>query len=244
MFREYSLGRALPSPLFLICAVLIAAAAVGLRPGMAALAAHYVKESIDLRRPLAELRPAALPSFRPASHRDPPSLPSDDIGTEDAVYLPIEGRRSAGTELEPSLFVTYYSDPDDQVPHTPDVCYRQGGYIVNRMTTETIDVSGLGPEHAAITASIIDFVHKERRRVVIYMFCACGDFCHSREQVRWVCARLRYRYVYFSKIEALVTYYAEEDADAAAEMARQLLREALPVLVAEHYPRTEDLMRR
>jgi hypothetical protein len=49
------------------------------------------------------------------------------------------------------------------------------------------------------------------------------------------------RYVYFSKIEAIAAFTHEFERQEAIELCRDILREGLPALVADHYPRPEDL---
>jgi hypothetical protein len=53
--------------------------------------------------------------------------------------------------------VSYYSDPRDTVPHTPEICYRQGGSVVRSIEVVDVEVPGLetGPE--VIAAKMIEF---------------------------------------------------------------------------------------
>jgi len=76
-----------------------------------------------------------------------------------------------------------------------------------------------------------------------YLFCASGEFCCRRDQVRWIIGRPGDRYVYFSKIEAIIAYAHERDRPYALEVCQRLLSEALPVLVAEYFPDSADLKR-
>ena len=236
-----SFGRSLLSPLFLICVVLVLGGAVGLRPLMRELASRYLKESIALRSPLEEFNVARLDSFQPALVTLAPPSSIKDVETDDVLWLNLESPATRNKNLHPGLFVTYYSDPRDKVPHTPEVCYRQGGCTIESITTTTFEAAGLGPDHPPVEVRIVDMKTRERRRVVLYLFWASGEPCWDREQVRWIIGRPGDRYVYFSKIEATTPYMLKSEKPQAIEMCRRLLKEALPVLVNEHFPATADL---
>ena len=151
------------------------------------------------------------------------------------------GRTPAGTAGHAFLFVTYYSDPEDKVPHTPEVCYRQVGTVIRDSRTVTVDTPALLPEHGNITARSLRAEQKSTNGVIVYCFCANGEFYFDRNQVRWAISWPGDRYVYFSKIEAAAPYDAGEDPGPALQRAKTLLGEALSVLLSEHYPRTADL---
>ena len=57
-------GHSLFSVPFVFSVIILVLAAVGLRPGLKALAAYYAKESIPINRPLQEFDVSRLPSFR------------------------------------------------------------------------------------------------------------------------------------------------------------------------------------
>lgn len=236
-----TLGR---SPPFVLAALIISAAAVGLRPAFSAVARRYSKESIGLRKPLAGLDLAALPSFGPAS-RPPTAHPSiRDVGTSDFVFTEIEPQRLGSARMQPALFVTYYSNPRDKVPHTPDVCYRQAGCTVVGLETAWIELDCPGMASERIEVRVVELARAGQRRLVVYVFCACGEFCCDRERVRWIIGRPGERYVYFSKIETTTPYMLPDEKPAALRVCCDLLREALPVLLRDHFPSQADLRAR
>ncbi len=137
------------SPPFVACALMLGGAAAGLQPAVKALIRHYSKEPISLRRSLDEFDAARLASFRVVTDGTAfDTAVSDDVGTDDALRLVVE-KKGAATEgrreLDTLLFVTYYNDPRDTIPHTPEVCYRQDGATVNAITPVYLDVDGIDP---------------------------------------------------------------------------------------------------
>ena len=232
------------SPPFVACVIILTFSAVGLRPLVGMLKDRYRKESIDIRLPLQRFDVSRLPSFRQS--RDASAFfleeASDEArGTAEYVSLSLQEKEPADAAGHAFLFVTYYSDPKDKVPHTPEVCYRQVGTVIRDIQTVTVDTPALMPEHASIRARLLAVEQSNTNGVIAYCFCVNGEFYFDRNQVRWAISCPGDKYIYFSKIEAAAPYDAGEDPEPALQLAKKLLSEALPVLLSEHYPKTADL---
>ncbi|MBN2271424.1 MAG: exosortase-associated EpsI family protein [Sedimentisphaerales bacterium] len=232
--------RSLFSAAFLLSAAVLAIAAVGLRPGVRALAERYAKEPIAVRKPLSEFDTSRLPSFAEGWTRE--DIPPEEIETDEFAIIRLTRRNIAQGPKEVVLFVTYYSDPKSKVPHTPDVCYRQGGAILKEMKNITIDVPGLA-RGREVKARLLLFEQQTYNQAVIFCFFADGRFRHSREQVRWLIGMPGNRHVYFSKIETAANYPKDASPDSAVELCKTLFREAVPLLISEHFPTIEQLKR-
>lgn len=228
---------------FLSAVIILASSAAILRPAMQKLSAYYEKTPIPVRRPLKDLDISSLPSFKTGWEYKWLTVPAQDIGTEEYALIILKNNKHSPKLVWAELFVTYYCDPEDKVPHTPDVCARQGGKIVNKLTTITLDVPQL-PQRRQVKANLLFVQHPQFNEVFIYTFCVEGQFKHSREQVRWVMAVPGNHYAYFSKIEAVVRCSSYQDPSELVPLCKSLICEAIPVLVAEHFPRDEQLRRR
>ena len=79
------------------------------------------------------------------------------------------------------------------------------------------------------------------RPALIYTFVCNGKFYPGREQVRLAIGLPGDRYSYFSKVEVSSACAPGEDFEDAVERCRKMLREALPILVSDHYPTKADL---
>ena len=253
--RDATLRSFLSMP-FVLCGVLLLAAAAGLRPVVAGLAQGFSKETIALRRSLDEMDVLRLASFRLVPDGGFfPSPVSSYVGTDDVINWTFELKDNVGEarrDLDVLLFVTYYSNPRDTIPHTPEVCYRQAGAVVNSVRRIPVDTPGLGPQHARIEAALLDVtpimrsqqgerIDDQWRQALIYTFVCAGEFYPGREQVRLAIGLPGDRYSYFSKVEVSSACAPGEDFDEAVERCRHMLREALPLLIADHYPTKEDL---
>ena len=232
------------SPVFVVGCIILALAAIGLEPALGKLIRDFSKEPIATRKPLDEIDTSRFGSL--ARVVDNPIFEtelSEFLGAEDAVRICFEEPGNTVPELQTLLFVTYYSDPRDTIPHTPEVCYRQGGATVRRILLEPVDLPALGPD-ARITAQLLDLEQGGWEQVLLYVFYSNGKFYNDRLKVRLAMGMPGDRYVYFSKIEVLSAVPPETDFQDAVDRCKRLMQEALPVLVADHFPTRDDVRRR
>jgi hypothetical protein len=228
--------------LYLSCVLVLCAAAIGLRPGLRALERGWTKLPAACRRPLRMFATERLPSFRAAPGVAPlETAEQREVGADDLFMVGLEARQPGPHAVRLALFVTYYSNPTDRVPHTPEVCYRQTGTTIRSLTTVNVAVPRASGEADTVSVRVVDMERGDKRQMVAYVFYACGRYCTDRLKVRWILAWPGDRYAYFSKIEAAASYADDAAYGDAQAQCTQLLREALPVLIAEHYPPTETL---
>ena len=246
--RTPSTRRSFLSPPFVGSAAVLLVAAIGLHPALAALAKYYSKEVIEIRKPLDDLDISRLDSYQIVPGYVDLETTAADLGTEDWITFHL-AKRGSETEhrrdRDLSLFVTYYSDPRDQVPHTPEVCYRQGGDVVRSIRTISLDTPGLAPDNPEIQVRLLDIDQKNLRIALVYLFCCNGKFYFDRERLRLAIGMPSSdRYTYFSKVEVITMVTLDETFEDAVERCKELLADALPILLTDHYPATRDLKRR
>jgi hypothetical protein len=233
------------SPVFVVCSLLLLLAAIGVPPAAAYLTDRYTKLPIELRRPLSEFDGSGLASFRWRPELESTPIESEELGTEDwltETFTVIDGSGAFGGDQNVVLFVSYYSDPRDTVPHTPEVCYTLGGAEVRSIVPTTFQIPLPNGETAEVTAKLLDIQTTDTRQVLVYFFYSNGRYYTDREQVRFALGWPGDKYTYFSKVEAF-TACRNDEFEAAAEHCRQLIRETMPILLRDHYPRPEDLKR-
>ncbi|MHC4948333.1 MAG: exosortase-associated EpsI family protein [Planctomycetota bacterium] len=225
---------------FVACLAVLLAGLLGLQPGMAALARAFSKERIELRRPLDASAFERLPSFRPDPDIRRHDATVEAIGTKDWLSMGFRERDAAPGTGEVLLLVTYYSNPRDTVPHTPEVCYEQAGALVTSIEDVVVDTPGLGPDRPTVDARLLG-IRFRLDQVLLYTFCCNGDFYADRQQVRVRIGLPGERYTYFAKIEAMAILLPGEDASTVADRCRRLLDEVLAVLLADHFPTADQL---
>jgi hypothetical protein len=234
------------SPVFIAAAAVLAAAAAGLQPLLSLLIETYTKEPVAVRKRLDALDTSALRSWRLIAE-DPTfriEVDPDEVGTDDVIQMVFQpagspGRRPAEDTL---LFVTYYNDPRDTIPHTPEVCYRQSGAIVHDIQTITIPVDGPGPEPVEVEARLLDLQPEGWHGALAYVLVCNARVYHDRKWARLAIGWPGDRRVYFSKVEA-VSRCEGDDCAGAIERVRTMLAEALPVLMRDHFPGRGDVER-
>jgi hypothetical protein len=219
-------------------------AATGLRPAVEALGQFYYKETIDPRIPLEQFKESQLPSFQSGWHfKKAPML--DDIETEEYIFTHFIKQDSyKSPSLAANLFVTYYSNPKDKVAHSPDVCYRQAGAIVKKMTPIALEISLEEDPSLKVPAKLIIFeMPSGKQQVVVFTYCVEGIPADKRWKVRWQIAKPGNRFTYFSKIESTVAFTGEEELNDAVDLCKLLLSEAIAALIADYFPSKEEIRR-
>ena len=249
MTRSPDRARRFFSPMFIVSTVLLLLATTALPIGLDALSEYYSKEPIQLRRSLDLFDTAGMPSFQLVlGEGDFVSLTKEpEIETDEWFALTFEEKAAPAHGQESTdtfLFVTYYSDPRNQVAHTPEVCYRQGGATVHLITSIPVNTPDLVPSAAKIDAKLLEIEQGGKYMILLYVFYCNGRFYKDREQVRFAIGWPGDRYIYFSKIETLTGWRMGTDRQVAIDRCKRLLSEALTLLVKEHYPAREDVRRR
>lgn len=214
----------------LVCTAVLVAAALGLRPGMSHLADAMRKVGLPVRKPLAKLDVSTMERFERSAAPVGISGTMAELGTNEYAFINFSEKQDPRAVL--TLGLTYYCDPQDKVPHTPEVCYRHSGYLVKEISSCSLTPKGSAP----VPATTVVMAGKDYDLVVVYVFHANGAFYRTRNQVRWVVLRPGDRHVYFSKMEASSFIRHDDDPAPAIARCRDLLAEVIPVLVADHLP--------
>ena len=224
---------------FILAAIMLIVAATGLRPAIAAISKHFTKHAMEIRKSLRTFDPSEIPEFRKGWETGIMESTTEDIETDEFTFVSFKSNDPAADIRSGYLFVTYYNNPKDKVPHTPDVCYRQAGAIINKKTAIKLHVPEISNE--PITATLLLMDVKTCNRAVIFFFSAEGKFKNTRGQVRWTIGTPGNKYSYFSKIEASAIYPTGEEPTQAIELIKKILRQSLPVLINEYLPDKKQL---
>ncbi len=235
--------RLLGSVSFLLAVLILGVGALGIEPAMQVISRHYAKRPIPINRPFADFDISLLPTFAAGWNAKHIDQPDEELGTSEYMFVEFTRRVTDSRPEQVKLFASYYSDPKDKVPHTPDVCYPPQGAVVVKMGPIELDVPGVPSGHDRIPLRHIEFKWPERNEVVMYCFCVEGRIRYDREQVRWIMGKPGNKHTYFGLIMVGADFPHGSSATAAEERCRTLLREALPILLRDHYPAREQVER-
>jgi hypothetical protein len=240
--HSHNLFWQLVQPVFLLSLGMLLFTAFGIPQAMAFLSEKFQKLPIELRKPLDTFAASRMPSFASGYTFKKPLLGKDDFGTDRYLYLDLIPDHPHGVSLA-RLFVTYYSNQKDKVPHTPEVCLRQSGAVIKQVSTITVETPELAPAHPQIEACFVKASLKTGDEVIIYCFYVEGKFCSTRNQARLVLGIPGNKHTYFSKIETSAHVDNDSDLSEAIAICKKVLQESLLLLVNEHFPATEQLNR-
>ncbi len=241
---KFSLFGSLLSVRFLLTAFILVLAAIGLQPGMRALSQRYTKKAIAIRRPLKEFEISSLPTFRndwDVTREKSSVAELEALRTDEYIIMKLKRRNREGALAK--LFITYYNNPNDKVPHTPEMCNTQAGEVIRETSIITIETPELGPENPRIQGRLLifDIPKSSLDRVVLYCFYVEGKFRLSRNRVRLVVGMPGNQYTYFSKIEIISFYPNGGDPTEAIKICKTLFREVLSALLKEYLPGKDQL---
>ena len=241
------LQRKFISMKFAIGFILLIILAIGLKPLLAYLNEYYSKMPIELRKTLELFDSSKMPSFTENTEDSHYNFLEGDVGTDNLTTRAYQysGNDPKLINKQAALIVTYYSDPHDTVPHTPDVCYRQAGMTVSnvRKIEFSHDHMEGGPRNIEAMAMDVNSSEKEKR-VVIYLFYSNSRIYSDRESTRIAINWPGDKYTYFSKIEAVSEYINSKERTTSLEICKKLISEALVILAEDHFPTKEQVQRR
>lgn len=239
------LQRAMRQPQFITGAVILILMALGMRTADRAAGAWLAKRPVPIRKPLQQLDQSKITGFRMVENRgvgEVGFLETDEF----LSWRLVPTKRFKGTHVA-YLGVFFYTGGGKalQIPHTPEVCYRQSGNQVTDIGTVEIPTPALAPEIKSITATYVRLSHPtnvaNKDICVVYVFCINGRFFESREKARINLGIPWNRAVYLAKIDCTVRVPGPHRLDAALGACKLMLSQAIPELVREHFPREADI---
>jgi len=243
-------GQILGNRGFVACVILLGACAVGFQILAEGKRIQFVKQRVELRKPLSDLDHDALRPYRllQAQRIEPAVL--DSLGTDMYLQWLMEDttvQDESAPERLVHLFVTYYTGNPDPVPHVPEECYLGSGYRTTREQILEIPLPELGSGVVA-PVKVLTFeksaLLSSEGRVVMYTFHTNGRFCADRRCVRLAIGDPDTRYAYYSKLEISFGAGGAMPPEAVAvEAGRRFLAKVIPILVKQHWPDWEAVRR-
>ncbi len=220
-----------------LAVILLTAAAAAMQVAKDYKILTVIKKPLPLRVPLNDLDRAALAPFRFEASRSMSHDIVQELGTDQYIYWILsdpEARR--GKDGRVSVFVTYYTDIQDQVPHVPEECYFQGAFTPGDNDTLTMRLDKLEREIQIRRLSFYAPKQTSKQSVVYYTICVNGDFYASRTPVRFRMGDRKETHLYYSKIEICFQGKRNQDVANLDERARLVMDRVIAELVNTHWP--------
>jgi hypothetical protein len=238
--------RFLPAAAFWSSALVLVLAALFADPVIAGLRKYYTKLTIEIKVPLAEFDDSRMPSYERIPVMRNLFWVDQDIETDEKATIALRRVEPlpSGIYPEAALHLAYYSDPMHQVAHTPEVCFRQDGGIINQVKSVDVEIPELGTL-SPVRARLVDIQRAADARIIdLYLFISNGRFYHDRDRLRLALGMPGDRYTYFCKVEVAVVRDNRITDEEARQVAQEVLREAIPILLQRHLPTREEVSRR
>lgn len=238
-------------PAFLVSVCLLAGSASGLHWYAESTGTRFRKAPAYLRQSLKRFDRSALRPYIFTRSLDLSPEEEQALGTSSYIQWILEDT-SVTDPRSPlrwaRMFISYYTDSPDQVPHVPDVCYLGAGFSITSGRNDSFqlpELAELGYDtrvpFRAMTFSRPGVVG-DLTPTVVYTFGVNNVIRPDRNSVRRAMGNLTEKYAYFSKVE--VTFGLDRIYPERSEVVRaaqKLLRKVLPVLIREHWPDLERL---
>lgn len=236
---------------FLICIIVLAAAAVSKDAMIEKFGIAMTKEAIPLKKSFDDVDESLLKPYVIKRRRNIENLDVlEALGTDQYIQWELEdtetGKNSPTRYCD--LFITYYTGNPDQVPHVPEECYVGSGNQQVSSRSIGLSIEKNGEKEELVVKSLVfrpgnkldwnvtDFVR-------LYFFRANGAYANGREGVRAIMFKNLFgKYSYFSKVEwdfYGVTGHGiriRPTHDEIVEASEKFLSMLVPLLEKEYWP--------
>jgi len=220
---------------------LLLLAAILLNPATAQVTSIVAKKAVSVRKPIDQFEKSVLTEFRFLN-----SLPhaTDVIAdTDEFIEWRLAPKDPATAQCDDIYLQVYYYTQDGKppiLPHTPEVCYRQTGDVVQALTSDQMTIDLRNGESRAVPFKVVDLLQQQAGKnlhcCILYTFCVNGELISDREWARLKLAMPWNREIYFAKIEVFVQVAPASGFDKALAAGRQVMQQALPELLDQHLP--------
>lgn len=238
MSGEISKGVTARRVRFILAMIVLAGGAARLQYAKARGELQLIKKALPIRKPLPDFDLKVLAPWEGTGIRMQPDI-EQELGTSEYGQWTLQKPGTKG-EAATSLFLTYYTGVQDQVPHVPEECYRVGGSPLDADVELTnVDIGG---QKASLRKLTFLPTPKEMqdgdvgRKYVYYLIAVNGELLASRNAVRFRMADPRDSHLYYSKVE--LTFHSREVLEGSGldGVAVDLLDRTVTELFKSHWP--------
>ncbi|MCB9853962.1 MAG: exosortase-associated EpsI family protein [Phycisphaerales bacterium] len=196
-----------------------------------------IKGPLPIRKPLIDMSPASLGDYElVASQRLSTDLLSE-LGTEEYIEWTLRDRRVKEKDGNlVNLFVTYYTNVQDQVPHVPEECNPQAGLIPAGDDSLTFHMDSLDEDIDVRRLAFLPKKEEQLKNVVYYTINVNGTFHNGRQTARLKMADPRDARLYYSKLEIMFSGRLNAVDPELDRRAKELMDATIGVLFENYWP--------
>jgi len=196
-----------------------------------------IKKGLPIRKPLTDMTPRTLGPYELVASRRLSTDIIGDLGTEEYIEWHLRDTRiDDANRAYISLFVTYYTDVLDQVPHVPEECHNQAGSTMasdgviemrSGVGDETIEIRRLGFNRPKVL---------DRQDYVYYVINVNGSFFTGRLGARIKMSDSDDTHLYYSKVEITFSGRDEKELPQLDRRAKELMDATSKELFKSYWP--------
>jgi len=196
-----------------------------------------IKKPLPIRKPLVDMKPSSLGPYDLVMSRRLSTDVIGELGTDEYIEWQLRDRRIDNeADAIVALFVTYYTNVQDQVPHVPEECYNQGGQVVGDDETLEFTIDSLGEKIPVRRLSFFEQRRPKLKDYVYYTISVNGTFHSGRQTARLKMGYPTETHLYYSKIEITFPNRIEKDIPSLDRRAAELMDATIRVLFEDHWP--------
>lgn len=224
---------------FALALIVLAGGAARLQYAKARGELQLIKKALPILKPLPDMNLKVLAPWEGTGVRMRPDT-EQELGTSEYSLWNLHKPGATGAAAACSLFLTYYTGVQDQLPHVPEECYQVGGSpLESDVELTDHDING---QKAGIRKLTFLPTPKEMhdgavgRKYVYYLIAVNGELLASRNAVRIRMADPRDTHLYYSKVE--LTFQSEDPVEdnSLDVIAIDLLNRTVTELFKSHWP--------
>lgn len=224
---------------FALAMLVLAGGAARLQYAKARGELQLIKKALPIRKPLPDMDLKVLAPWEASGVRMRPDT-EQELGTSEYSLWNLQMPGVRGAAGAASLFLTYYTGVQDQLPHVPEECYQVGGSpLESDVEMPDIDLAG---QKCSIRKLTFLPTPKEMqdgdvgRKYVYYLIAVNGELLASRNMVRIRMSDPRDTHLYYSKVE--LTFHSQEAItdNRLDGIAIDLLNRTVTELFKSHWP--------
>lgn len=198
---------------------------------------NIIKKPLPIRKPLVDMSPASLGPYDLVASRRLSVDVTGELGTEEYLEWVLRDRRIANeSDSMVSLFLTYYTNVQDQVPHVPEECYLQGGQVSAGDASLEFHIDSLNEDIAVRRLAFFAPKQVESKEYVYYTISVNGTFHSGRQTARWKMGDSADTHLYYSKVEIKFSDRTESEIPELDRRASDLMNSTIRVLFEDHWP--------
>ena len=198
---------------------------------------NIIKKPLPIRKPLIDMSPSSLGPYELLSSQRLSSDIVSELGTDEYIEWTLRDKRiSHPKDAIVNLFITYYTNVQDQIPHVPEECNPQAGLVQDGDETLTFHVDCLDEDISVRRLAFLPKKEVEAKNVVYYTINVNGTFHSGRQTARLKMADPFDTHLYYSKVEIMFPGRTKVDDPELDRRAKELMNTSIDVLFADYWP--------